>query len=112
MKKLHLLTAAGVLGLMLSGSAIARQSDAGIFYHAGPSSLVAITFPDPQIANARVTDGSGANTLGAVQAVSFDDKGHAVQVEMAFLNQDHTVTLDADRFLYDRDSNSLILARP
>lgn len=103
MKSRYLLAAGAVL--LLSGSAMARPNDQALSY------LVGVSYPDAAIASARVTDRSD-HTLGAVQAIAFDAKGHATKVEMALLNQDRTVTVNADHFLYDPDNNALILSRP
>ena len=111
MKSLHLFGAAA-LALTVSSTAMARIYDStgqGV-YQPGPSYLMGITYPDPLLATARVVDRDD-RILGAVQSVAFDDKGHALRVEIAPLNSDHTVVLTADHFLYDPDANVLIDTR-
>jgi hypothetical protein len=96
------LIAASVLGLavgLMASPALARAP-----------SLASVKNPDPILSTARIKD-SKDRTIGAVQAVQLDSQGHALSVEVALLHHDNTLLINADRFLYDRASNTLVASK-
>jgi hypothetical protein len=92
----HLVAASVLAASLLAVPAMANEAP-----------LAAIANPDPILSTARIKD-SDDRTIGAVQAVQLDSQGHAMSVEVALLNSDSTLLINADRFLYDADSNTLI----
>lgn len=92
----HLVAASALAFSLMSGAAIAHEAP-----------LAAIANPDPILSTARIKD-SDDHVIGAVQSVQLDAQGHALGVEVALLDQDSTVLINADRFLYDADSNTLV----
>jgi hypothetical protein len=95
----HLVAASILAAGLIASPALARAP-----------SLTAVKNHDPILSTARIKD-SKDRTIGAVQAVQLDSEGHALSVEVALLHHDSTMLINADRFLYDARSNTLVATR-